>query len=86
MVNGPVPGMAKTIWSGIEGAALGVAFVSMIAWRSEPGPESLVLITTNWRVTCWRKSWENSDVSPVLRFVAVALTEAPERERRRDAP
>ena len=76
-MNGPVPGMAKTIWSGMEGAALAWRFVSTIASRSEPGPESLVLVTTNWSVLA--RSLENSDVSPVLRFVAVALTRLPNR-------
>src|SRR5262245_42375435 len=78
IVNGPAPGIAKTIWSGIEGAVLGEAFVSRIAWRREPGPESLALDTTNPTVTATPvTSVENADVSPVPRFVAVATTGVP---------
>src|SRR3954447_10443851 len=85
IVYGPTPvEIEKTIWSGIEGAAFGLALVSTIACRSVPVPAkgagllpplSPVLVTTNWRVL--RRSWENSDVSPVPTFVAVAVTRLP---------
>src|SRR5262245_32724749 len=42
MVNGPVPGMAKLMISG----TLVVEFADRIAWRKEPAPLSLVLVTT----------------------------------------
>src|SRR5256885_741517 len=78
IVNGPTPWIAKKIWSGMEGAALGMALARRIAWRSEPGPESLVFVTLN--IAGRRplaRFMENADVSPVLRFVAVALTSVP---------
>ena len=40
MVWTPAPGMAKTIVS-----APGAVSASRIAWRSDPAPESLVLVT-----------------------------------------
>src|SRR5262249_39625786 len=76
--EGPIAGMGKRVWSGIEGAALEVALASRIAWRSEPGPESFEFVTLNGRVTsAAAMSWENSELSPVLRLVAVALTWVP---------
>src|SRR5438067_1540207 len=60
----PVPGIAKVIvWSVDDALAL------RIAWRSEPRPLSLVLVTTK---VGGRKAWENSDVLP-FGSVAVAV-------------
>ena len=43
--------------------------------RSEPAPESLVLVTTSWSV--FEAASENCAVSPVLMFVAVAVIRLP---------
>ena len=48
---------------------------SRIAWRSEPMPLSLVLVTTNGLTTT--TALENSEVSPVASLVAVAVTVEP---------
>src|SRR3954453_21567043 len=78
IVNGPTPGIAKMIWSGMEGAALGMALARMIAWRSEPGPESFVLVTPNVAAEMPpARFFEKADVSPVPTFVAVAVTSVP---------
>ena len=83
--NGPDPGMANRIWSGIDVAGLeepelGVVFAFKIAWRSEPDPLSLVFVTRYGSCSCWRALatyMENTDVSPVVTLVAVALTRVP---------
>src|SRR4051794_921838 len=85
ITNGPEPGIAKMTWLGMEVAgseddALGVVLALMIAWRSEPGPLSLVFVTRYGSCNCvWVLATfrENSEVSPVARFVAVALTRVP---------
>ena len=64
----PEPGMSKSIVSAVDAA---LAF--RIAWRSEPGPLSLVLVTVTVE-----KSWENSDVLPAG-SVAVAVKNWPTR-------
>src|SRR5262245_4442031 len=72
MECGPGPGMLNAIVSRDARA-----FESMIACRSDPGPESAVLLTVNVAGPSGAVTQaENSDVSPVA-DVAVAVTTCP---------
>src|SRR5512135_452147 len=70
IVNGPLPGMLKSI---ILRPATALAL--RIACRSEPGPLSFVLVTVKASATLL----ENSDVFLLLRLVAVAVMNRPTR-------
>ena len=66
----PVPGMLKVIV-----CTPGVALASVMTWRSEPVPVSLVLVTTKLRPEKLNAS-ENSDVLPDG-SVAVSAIDCP---------
>src|ERR1051325_8890065 len=80
ILKGPVPGIAKSI-----SPPAAFVFTSSIASRNEPGPESLVLITTRrsktvtLKLTVFVRDW--LDTALVLRsntLIEIALT--PESE------
>src|SRR2546427_283973 len=77
ILKGAAPGMLNSIRPP-PGLNPGVLFMSRIAWRNEPGPESLVLVTTRRRsIRTLKVSVAVSDFSDASGLKSRTLTVKP---------